>query len=90
MRDRFQVRLAHAPNPDIRGGWSPGYWGDIPDENEQWVDVESLREASETAQDWIEDWELGGGNWIGGDVRKNGVLVAKIKYSGAIQKLVNK
>jgi hypothetical protein len=83
----YEVRLAHVPNPDIRGGWNPGYWGDVPELEEEWVEVDSLTDASETVQDWIGEWDLGGGNWIGGDVRQDGVLVAKVKYSGAIQKL---
>lgn len=48
--------------------------------------VSSLREASRRAREYIEQHDLGGGNWTGGDVldRRTGQLVAHVSYNGRV------
>lgn len=51
-----------------------------------WKPVDSLENASRACRDYIESYDLGGGNWIGGAVRDAGTKeeVAKISYNGRI------
>jgi hypothetical protein len=76
----MKVRLAHASNPDIRGG----YWGEKPTVKAHSVTVTTLDEASKVCRDFIEKYELGGGNWTGGQVEDNNKVVAQIAYNGRI------
>jgi hypothetical protein len=72
------VELKHAANPDIAGG----YWEARPPKGARLVTVGSLKEASDVCQSFIREWGLGGGNWTGGAVRRNGKTVARISYNG--------
>lgn len=81
MKAVMQVKLAHAPNPDVRGGyWQPP----IDKGKEKWVDVQSLEEAAATCRAWIERNDLGGGNWTGGEVRQDGNAIGYISYNGRV------
>lgn len=44
----------------------------------------SLREASALCRKYIEEHDLGGGNWDGGDVYVKGTVVAKVSYNGRV------
>lgn len=46
--------------------------------------VLSLEEASKTCLDYIEEYELGAGNWAGGEVTQGGQLLARISFNGRI------
>lgn len=49
------------------------------------VRVSSLREASRKAREYIEQHDLGGGNWAGGDVLdESGQVVARVSYNGRV------
>ena len=49
------------------------------------VEVRSLGQASEACLAWIEDNDLGAGNWTGGTVRDaSGALVARVSYNGKV------
>ena len=50
------------------------------------VKVGSLREASKTCRSYIQGWNLGGGNWAGGEVSVNGEVVAWVSYNGRVWK----
>lgn len=76
---RYSVQLTHAANPDIR---HDGYWGDIPPRGKKVVWVNSLAEASQACRNFIAEWGLGGGNWTGGLVKKDGKPFAQISYNG--------
>jgi len=68
-------------NPDF--GQNPDHpvFG-VPGES---VSVSSLREASRRAREYIEQHDLGGGNWTGGDVLDHtGQLVARVSYNGRV------
>jgi len=46
--------------------------------------VDTLQEASEKCRKYISEYNLGGGNWNGGQVFENGVKIAEISYNGRI------
>jgi hypothetical protein len=50
----------------------------------QWVRVGSLGEAQQRSRAYIEAHALGGGNWTGGDVYRDGQPYARISYNGRI------
>lgn len=76
----MKVRLAHAPNPDLGGG----YWSDsdIPDKRSEWVDVPSIEAASATCRSYLERYRLGGGNWTGGQVKQGSKIIGRVAYNG--------
>jgi hypothetical protein len=48
------------------------------------VAVGDFPAASKACRDYIEENDLGGGNWTGGDIRENGKVVAKVSYNGTV------
>ena len=75
----YKVKLNHASNPDIDGG----YWREAPPKGGHYVEVSSLAEASKAVRDYIEKYELGLGNFTGGEVRNSlDKPVALISYGG--------
>lgn len=48
------------------------------------IRCDSFEEASRICQRYISDWNLGGGNWAGGHVFKDGHQIAKVSYNGRI------
>jgi len=78
------VTVSHDSNPDI----NDGYW-QIPldDGHKIKVQVKDLTDASDVCRKYIERNGLGGGNWTGGDVFKDGKRIAKVCYNGKIEVL---
>ncbi|TJY57390.1 hypothetical protein E4T66_18460 [Sinimarinibacterium sp. CAU 1509] len=76
----LQVSLAHAPNPDIPGG----YWDGPPEDGCSAKSVETLADASRAVRSYITRNNLGSGNWAGGEVYQGPELVARISYNGRI------
>jgi hypothetical protein len=74
------VELAHARNPDIRGG----YWAEVPPKGKRLVPVADFAEASRVCQAFINQYGLGGGNWTGGKIRQGGKVVARVSYNGRV------
>ena len=74
----FTVSLASAGNPDFRQDPRKSLPG-VPCQN---VRVATLRAASELCRAYIEHHDLGGGNWIGGEVKRGKTCVAYISYNG--------
>lgn len=76
------VKIAHEENPDIAGG----YWTDIPEDppagKSKWVPVKSIADASKVCRQFLDQYGLGGGNWTGGLVVKDGMPIAEISYNG--------
>ena len=51
----------------------------------QFYAVNTLAEASKKCRQYIEDWDLGGGNWNGGQVYDiDGKIIAHISYNGKV------
>lgn len=76
----YTVRLSHSANPDIRGG----YYQDAGRPKVRDVEVKTLADASKKCLSYIDRNKLGGGNWSGGQVFKDGAQVAKVSYNGRI------
>ena len=76
------VILASRGNPDHRQDPSRSVWGCEPDRK---VEVESLREASMECRKFIDENELGGGNWYGGQVfDDDDKWIADVSYNGRV------
>ena len=74
---KYSVVLKSCGNPDRRQNphetLSPTevYWAN------------SIEECQDAVLDYIEEWDLGGGNWAGGNVYDdNGEYVGNISYNG--------
>ena len=83
----MKVRLAHVPNPDIRGGeiCDNGYWSKMRREGAMVVNVNSLREAAQTCGQYIGLNDLGSGNWAGGQIMDDdGNEIARVSFNGRI------
>ena len=74
------VALASRGNPDFRQDPRRP----LPDVRDEVATVSTLREAGTRCREWIEENDLGGGNWTGGQVRRDGVLVAYVGYNGTV------
>ncbi len=78
----LELLLSCCPNPDIqenRGYWSPGKRP-----RPTWVDVKSLAEAKERCVNFIVSNDLGGGNFSGGAIKHNGIVIARVSYNGKV------
>ena len=76
----YQVLLDSAPNPDFRQCCKPA--------PRVIVEAESFKQASEKCRAYIAKYDIGGGNWIGGQVYKfygkRKRLVATISFNGRV------
>lgn len=79
MKHIITVRLSHAPNPDIPGG----YYG-FKRPAKLTATVPDLAAASRICREYIEHNELGGGNWTGGQVFRGAEQIARISYNGRV------
>lgn len=77
----FTVTLEAKPNPDYTGS---NDWRGYVNIKKTFVSVASLQEASKVCKDFIEESDLGGGNWTGGQVFENGSQIAHISYNGRV------
>ena len=76
----YQVKLSHAANPDISGG----YWPDAKRPAKLTGRVKTLADAAATCLKYIDHNRLGGGNWTGGQVFKGDEQVARVSYNGRV------
>lgn len=76
----YTVTLEALPNPDFR---PESHAGSVDIELRE-VIVTSLGEAVTACGRFIDANGLGGGNWTGGSVRRDGEEVARISYNGRI------
>lgn len=74
----LKVRLSARQNPDFPRR------NDLPKPST--VNVATLQEASGACCRFIDEHDLGGGNWSGGQVRDvaTGKLVARVSYNGRV------
>ncbi len=92
---RIKGRAAEKPTPpastpgmvvELRGSGNPDMrqYADVAEPKT--VRVKSLKEAAAICMKYIEENELGAGNWggEGGIVRENGKQIARIAYNGKI------
>ena len=75
------VKLSSCGNPDFRQNPDGPLFG-CPEE--AYVTVATFKGASEVCLIYINGWELGGGNWSGGQVYKGNKQIARVSYNGRI------
>jgi len=76
----YTLKLSHASNPDIDGGYWPGS-NRSPNTT---VDVDSMANASLICRQYIEENGLGDGNWTGGQIFQEKEQVAQVSYNGRV------
>ena len=77
----FAVHLCNAGNPDFRQDPEKK----LPDTACGWAGVASPEEASALCRQYIEHYDLGGGNWTGGEIRDAlGKPVGRVAYNGRV------
>jgi len=74
----YKVLLASVGNPDF----GQDSRRSLPGVPRRTLRVASLADASKACRVYIGHYELGGGNWLGGDVQKDGKAIARISYNG--------
>lgn len=74
-----RVLLANRGNPDFGQDPNNPVFGNPGD---QWVIAKSNEDASRLCREYIEKWNLGGGNWFGGDVMEGHQHIGCISYNG--------
>lgn len=79
---KLRVTLASVGNPDFNQNPNRPMWGC---EKNKTVTVASYKEASEVCSKFINDNDLGSGNWAGGEILddKNKVI-AHVSYNGRV------
>ena len=77
----MRVLLKSVPNLD--------YDEVFPPSPEQWATTRSLKDASKVCLEYIEKYNLGGGNWAGGDVFLRNKKIARVSYNGRIWTIRN-
>ena len=74
----YKVLLASVGNPDF----GQDSRRSLPGVPRRTIRVASLADASKACRAYIAHYELGGGNWLGGEVKQGNEVVAKISYNG--------
>ena len=78
---KFTVKLSSVGNPDHRQDCTRS----LPGVPRALAHVDSLREASDLCRAFIAYFDLGGGNWNGGEiVRADGLVIGKVSYNGRV------
>lgn len=72
----YQIVLTSCGNPDF--GQNPS----DPMSPAKIVAANSIEECQVSARKYIEDYDLGGGNWSGGQVYQDGDYVGYVSYNG--------
>ena len=78
----MKVRLSHAPNPDVRGGYleTPLDAGRAVQ-----IKVATLAEAADACRAYIARNALGAGNWTGGRITDDsGKTIGHVSYNGRV------
>lgn len=78
----MKVKLSSVGNPDL--------YGENPNRpkpgcaRNELREVSSFKEASELCRKFIEDNDLGSGNWSGGAITENRKQIAYVSYNGRV------
>lgn len=81
----YSVRLASVGNPDFRQDPTKPLYG-VRNKN---IKVSTMEAASNACMDYIDEHELGFGNWAGGQVTDDDKLVAQISYNGRVWEILS-
>ena len=79
----MKVFLANCGNPDY--GQNP-YKKLLGTESHFYKEVDSFEQASKACLEYIKEFDLGGGNWSGGQIIENGQMIAYTSYNGRVWK----
>ena len=74
MKNQYSVRLRSCGNPDH------GQYGPVSDP--EIVRAETLADVVAAVRDYIDRWNLGGGNWINPPLKRDGKKIGVVRYSG--------
>lgn len=78
----MKVKLASVGNPDFRQDPDKPLFGCEPN---KMVKVKTFKEASEACVRFIEENDLGSGNWAGGEIYDDkGKLIGYVSYNGRV------
>lgn len=79
---KFQVKLSNVGNPDFRQDSRRP----LPETTCGWVKVGTFAEASALCRLYISFYDLGGGNWNGGEVTDaaSGLVLGRVSYNGRV------
>jgi hypothetical protein len=85
---KFAVKLSNVGNPDFRQDCTRP----LPGVPVAWAHVGTIREASELCRAYIAYYDLGGGNWNGGEIVRNadGLVLGRVSYNGRVWATDNK
>jgi hypothetical protein len=75
---RYLIELKSCGNPDF--GQDP-YRRMSPS---MMIDFKTIEEAQIIQSDYIQEYELGGGNWCGGNITHMGKIVARMSYNSRV------
>jgi hypothetical protein len=78
----LRVKISHVRNPGIPGGYWAGCAPTGP--RTRWVAVATLDEAASACRAFIDEHDIGAGNWTGGEVQRDGEPVARVSYNGRV------
>ena len=78
------VVLSSAANPDFPEDDDEGNFEFNKKRPAQFVAVRSPEHAAQVVKKYIHDHDLGGGNWTGGHIFKDGKVVGYVGYNGRI------
>ena len=74
----YTVMLSSSGNPDFnQNPYEPVYGA-----SKQILKAASIEECQQIVRNYIDFYNLGSGNWDGGDVFKDGKLIGYISYNG--------
>ena len=77
----YSVKLSNVGNPDYRQDETRP----LPETTCGWAHVDTLAECSDLCRLYISFYDLGGGNWSGGQIMRNdGLMVGRVSYNGRI------
>lgn len=74
----YEVKLSSCGNIDIGQNPSKPLFG-VPSISYQF---DSIEECQSSVRDYIDKYDLGSGNWSGGNVYENGKYIGLISYNG--------
>jgi hypothetical protein len=77
----MKVLLSSVGNPDFGQNPNEQLWGA---EGNRVVDIKTFEDAVVECILFINNNDLGGGNWDGGDITDNGKLIAYVSYNGRV------
>lgn len=78
----MKVVLASVGNPDFRQDPDKPLFGCEPNKT---VEVKDMKEARDKCMAFIQENDLGGGNWAGGEIMdEKGKVIAIVSYNGRV------